>query len=346
MVRSLRIAEVAPPFEAVPPRAYGGTERVVHALVAELADRGHRVTLFASGDSSVPVELVPTVPRALWSSGAPGSDAAAAIERTLAAVRERAGDFDVIHCHLEWAGLRLAETIETPVVVTMHGRLDQADAAVRLGATRAVLVAVSAAQAATQPAAAFTVVHNGLRFGEPGSEVPVGDDLCFVGRLIEDKGPLDAIEIARRSGRRLRIAAKVGVLPAERAYYEDVFRPALARADVEFLGELRPEDRDRLMAGSFAFLLPGTWPEPFGLVTIEALACGTPVVARPSGATPEIVRDGVDGFLGADVPAMVAALDRVPGLDRGGIAASVRERFNATRMAEGYEAVFRAATGP
>lgn len=340
MARALRIAEVAPPYEAVPPRAYGGIERVVHALVEELADFGHRVTLFASGDSDAPVELVPTVPRALWSGESSGIDAEAGIERTLHEVSRLAAAFDVIHCHLEWAGLRLAEMVDVPVVVTMHGRVDQPDAAERLGATNAVLVAVSAAQAAAQPAIPFTVIHNGLRFAGAGPAVPVGDDLCFVGRLIEEKGPLDAIEIARRSGRRLRIAAKVGVLPAEQAYYEEVFRPALGRADVEFLGELPPADRDRLMAGSYAFLLPGTWPEPFGLVTIEALACGTPVVARPSGATPEILRDGVDGFLGADVPAMVAALDRVPGLDRAAIAASVRDRFSATRMAEAYESLF------
>ncbi|MDQ6793949.1 MAG: glycosyltransferase family 4 protein [Chloroflexota bacterium] len=343
MTSPLRIAQVAPPLERVPPQAYGGTERVIHELVNQLVARGHEVTTFASGDSEVPGRHVVTAPQALRPAGF-GGDASGWFVSTVLAALEAAGDFDVIHSHVEWYSPLLSLASPVPVVTTFHGRLDFPWAADVLRRGGGNYVAVSRAQAATHPDVPWMgVVYNGLSLAEAPFEPRRADSLCFVGRVAPEKGIVEAIEIARRSGRPLRIAAKIGTTPHERAYYEDVFTPALAAAGtaVEFLGELEQGDRDRLIAGSYASLMPGSWPEPFGLVAIESLACGTPVLARRVGALPEIVRDGVDGFFGDDVRQLASVVDRVGGLDRAAIRASVLERFSAQRMADGYEAIYR-----
>jgi glycosyltransferase involved in cell wall biosynthesis len=343
MTGPLRIAQVAPPLERVPPRAYGGTERVIHELVGQLVARGHDVTTFASGDSEVAGRHVVTVPQALRPAGF-GGDASGWFVSTILAVLEAADDFDVIHSHVEWYSPLLTRAAPVPVVTTFHGRLDfpWASDVLRRGAGN--YVAISRAQAATHPDIAWTgVVHNGLSLADAPFERRRSDALCFVGRVAPEKGIVEAIEIARRSGRPLRIAAKIGTTPNERSYYEDVFAPALEAAGtaVEFLGELEQTERDRLLADSYASLMPGSWPEPFGLVAIESLACGTPVLARHVGALPEIVRNGIDGFFGDDVGQLAFVVDRVGGLDRAAIRASVLERFSAERMADGYEAIYR-----
>ncbi|MBF6604303.1 MAG: glycosyltransferase family 4 protein [Chloroflexi bacterium] len=337
----MRIAQVAPPVEAVPPPGYGGTERIVAALTAELTRRGHDLTLFASGDSTARARLIPTVARALRGSGV-AADPWPYVVSTMLEVLHHEGSFDVIHAHLEGAGLLLARATRSPVVVTFHGRLDQPWAARTLADPAAQLVAISAAQASTRPSAAWTaVIHNGLDLtASPFSEAP-GEDLCFVGRIAPEKGILDAISIARLSGRRLRVAAKAGWTPTELAYHEAVFLPALRTADVEYLGELSGAERDRLLATSYATLMPGSWPEPFGLVAIESLACGTPVVARPVGALPEIVREGRDGYLASRTATLARRLADVAGLDRREIRRSVLERFSATRMTDAYERIYR-----
>ncbi|MGH2407027.1 MAG: glycosyltransferase family 4 protein [Candidatus Limnocylindrales bacterium] len=342
----LRIAQVAPPFERVPPHAYGGTERVVWELARELDRRGHEVTTFASGDSDVPGQLVATVHDALRPTGF-GGDGGPYMLATLTALLDRASDFDIIHSHLEWWSLLLSRVSPVPVVATFHGRLDQPVAKSLLERPPAGLVAISQSQASAHPDVAWTVIYNGLTLDHPPLDRRRGDDLCFVGRVDPEKGVLEAIEIAVRSGRRLRIAAKVGTRPHQRDYYDNVFQPALeaARPAVDFLGEIGSAERDELMWESYATLMPGSWPEPFGLVAIESLACGTPVLARRVGALPEIVREGVDGLFGDDVEQLVFQLDRMAGLDREAMRASVIERFSAGRMTDRYEALYAQQLG-
>jgi len=337
-MRRLRIAQVAPPVERVPPAAYGGTERVVDELTRQLVDRGHDVTVFASGDSDVAGRLVPTVERALRPAGIE-SDASGWFATTVKMVIEQAAGFDVIHSHLEWWSIPLARLSPVPTVATFHGRLDLPWADRLLGDAPDGMVAISRHQASTHPNVPWTIIHNGLTLDRaPFIEEP-GDAFCFVGRIDAEKGIIEAIEIAQRAGRRLRIAAKVGNLARQRDYYESVFRPALQRAghSVEYLGELQPAERDQLFAESYATLMPGAWPEPFGLVSIESLACGTPVLARRVGALPEIIREGVDGFFGDDAVAMAFFADRLGALDRREIRERVIERFSAARMADRYE---------
>lgn len=327
-------------MERVPPAGYGGTERIVGALVVELAKRGHDVTTFASGDSIVPGTLVPVVPKALRPSGF-GGDPWPHFCAEMLEVLAREDDFDLIHIHLEWANVLLARAAHTPVVGTFHGRID---APIGLDVMRhdvGGMVAISRAQARTYPDMRWAgVVHNGLDLSGAPFEQQRNDDLVFVGRVAPEKGIVEAIEIARLAGRQLRIAAKVGTKPDERAYHENVFLPALAKSDAEYLGEVSTQDRDRLIAGAYALVMPGSWPEPFGLVAIESLACGTPVLARRVGALPEIVREGADGFFGDDAAQLAFLVDRVAGLDREEIHRSVLERFSAARMADDYERIY------
>jgi glycosyltransferase involved in cell wall biosynthesis len=338
----LRIAQVAPPFERVPPGAYGGTERIVHGLVTELDRRGHEITTFASGDSVVPGRHIETVEKALRPIGYTG-DSLPFMQLTLHSVLKHAREFDVIHSHLEWVNLLLARVAPVPVVSTFHGRLDMPYADGLLADPPSGLVAISRNQASTHPDVPFSVVHTGLRLGEAPFGKQRTDALCFVGRVVPEKGIVESIEIAKAAGRPLKIAAKVAAGGVEREYYDEVFAPALKAAgpSIEYLGEVSQEERDQLFAESYAALMSGSWPESFGLVAIEALACGTPVVARPTGALPEIVRDGIDGFFGDDVRAMAFRVDRVADLDRQAIRDSVIERFSVGRMTDGYEAVYR-----
>ena len=347
MNRPLRIAQVAPPLERVPPKAYGGTERVVFELVKELDRRGHEVTTFASGDSEVPGRHVVTVPEALRPIGYTG-DSSPYFFLTMSAVLERAGEFDIVHSHLEWASVLLSRIAPLPVVSTFHGRLDLPWAAETFADAPHGLVAISQNQASTHPTVDWAgIVYNGLTLDDSPFDRRRGDALCFVGRVAPEKGILEAMEIAKATGRPIKIAAKVGPNPPERDYYLDVFKPALEAAgpDVEFLGEIEQAERDVLFSESYAALMPGSWPEPFGLVAIEALACGTPIIARRVGALPEIIREGVDGWFGDDVSELAFRVDQVADLDRQEISRSVRERFSATRMTDGYEAIYRAALG-
>jgi len=336
----LRIALVAPPSEAVPPAKYGGTERIVYELAVELHRRGHQVTVFASGDSAVPCELVPTAPAALRPLSQ-DDDWDGWTLVTVSEVLRRADTFDVIHSHLDWTGILLAQASPTPTVSTFHGRLDRPFAATLLEHAPPGLVAISRSQASVHPSVPWSgIVHHGLTFDEAAFSTERTDDLVFVGRICEEKGVLDAIEVARLTGRTLKIAAKIGPTAAEQEYAEQVFKPALSQADTEFLGELTGPERDRLVGASYAVLMPGAWPEPFGLVAIESLAVGTPVIARRVGALPELIRHGVDGFLADDPPQMAFLVDRVAALDRVAIRARALKQFSASRMTDDYEEIY------
>ena len=346
MNRHLRIAQAVPPMERVPPEGYGGTERVVFELVTELTRRGHDVTTFASGDSAVPGRLVPTVPEALRPAGH-GGDISGYMLATTLQVLDRAREFDLIHSHLEWYSLALRRATRRPVVATFHGRLDLPWSRAALADRPEGMVAISEAQASVHPDVPWTIVHNGLTLDAAPFEARRTDALAFVGRVTPEKGIVEAIEIARLADRPLRIAAKVGPTPQEQEFNSEVFQPALKAAGsrVEFLGELSGAERDALFAESHAVLMPGSWPEPFGLVAIEALACGAPVLARRVGGLDEIIRDGVDGFFGDDVTQLAFLVDRVDTLDRAAIRASVIDRFSAARMADGYEALYARMLG-
>ncbi len=256
---TLRIALVAPPQEAVPPKGYGGTERVIFELARELTSRGHDVTLFASGDSTVPCELIPTLPRALRPSNQMEAEQAYMISTVLDVVKQ-ADRVDIVHSHLEWFSTLFTPLCSVPVVMTFHGRLDYSFAEDLLSQVPRGLVAISSSQmSAHQDLPWEGVVHNGLDLsGSPFREKP-SDDLLFVGRISPEKGAAAAIDVARISGRKLRIAAKKSALPRDLDYYEHVFEPALKTADVEFLGEVSGAERDKLMADSYATLMPGSW---------------------------------------------------------------------------------------
>ena len=341
MIPPLRIAQVAPPIETVPPDGYGGTERVIFELITELARRGHHVTTFASADSNVPGELVPTIERALRPTGH-GGDMSGYLLTTMLKVLDRADEFDLIHSHLEWYSLVMRRAVGIPFVATFHGRLDLPWSRDALADDPPGMVAISRSQASVHPNVPWTIVHNGLTLDRAPFERHRTDDLVFVGRVTSEKGIIEAIEVAQLAGRTLKIAAKVGPTPGEQEFNSQVFEPALKRAgsSVEFLGELSGEDRDALLGRSYAVLMPGSWPEPFGLVAIESLACGTPVLARRVGGLDEIIRDGVDGFFGDDPTELAFNVGRVAELDREAIRTSVAERFSASRMADDYETLY------
>ena len=340
----MRIAQVAPLYESVPPRLYGGTERVVSWLTEELVRRGHEVTLFASGDSRTQARLVSAWPRALRLDPAqPDPFALHTLELAQAFVR--AHDFDVVHCHVDYLAFPYGRLISTPVVHTLHGRLDLRPLIHVLAELRDVpLVSISDSQRGPLDGLDLNwvaTVHHGL----PMTEVSVaagsgrGGYLVFLGRMSAEKRPDLAIAVAKRVGLPLIMAAKVD--RPDRDYFEREIRPQLGHPLIEYIGEVTDAEKWRLLGDALALLFPIDWPEPFGLAMIEALACGTPVVARPCGAVPEIVRDGEVGFLADSVDELAAAVKRVDLIDRARCRRWVEERFSVGVMTDQYEAVYR-----
>lgn len=343
--RPLRIGVLSPPMLPIPPARYAGTERVVAALVNGLAERGHRVTLFAPGDSQVECELVPTVPRSLWATGY-RDDLSSYLNLTIAKAWSRWRDFDVIHSHVETMGLPFARWSPTPVVSTFHGRLDVAGHPALLDEFSDVpLVAISESQRRWSPRANWVAtVPHGLDLAGAPFRSAVGSYLAFVGRIAPEKGVVDAIALARATGLRLRMAAKV-YDSGERELFAEVVAPAIDDGLVEFLGEVGPAERDELYAGALATLMLGAWPEPFGLVAIESMATGTPVIARRAGALPEIVEHGRSGFLVDDVQEAVLAVETSRAIDRHRVRQRALERFSVDRMLDDYERVYAAVIG-
>jgi glycosyltransferase involved in cell wall biosynthesis len=337
----MRIAEISPLHESVPPKLYGGTERVVHFLTEALVDLGHEVTLFASGDSKTRAELVPGAPIALRLNHCqdPIAPHYAMIEEVFA----RAGDFDVLHFHTDYLGYSLARRQPVPYVTTMHGRLDTPELEpIFRTFPESPLISISDAQRDPHPDANWQgTVYHGLPHGLYRAHRAPGGYLAFVGRISPEKRVDRAVEIASRLGMPLKVAAKVG--SADRDYYENEIKPLFHQNPfVEFVGEIGEDQKNAFLGGAAAVLFPIEWPEPFGLVMIEAMACGTPVVAFRCGAVPEVMQNGVSGFVVDTVDEAVAATARAVELPRAGVRAYFEKRFSARRMAEDYVAIFEA----
>ncbi len=338
----MRIAVVAPPLLPIPPVAYAGTERVVATLVRSFAARGHEVTLFAPGDSRPGVPLVPTVEKSIWGE----SDPLPAMVLTAEAVRGCGLPFDVIHSHLDAAGLSLVHQVDVPVVSTIHGNPAYGVMGETLAAfPTADLVAISEAQRTTAPEAHWVAtIPHGLDLATMPFGARPGDYLLVVGRMTAEKGILEAMELSQRTGVPLRIVAKQQHW-TELEYFEESIEPKLGTGEVEFLGELGPKERDPLFAGALATVMLGDWPEPFGLVAIESMAAGTPVIARRGGALPEIVQHGLGGFVVDDPEGAVPFVEECAQLDRSAIRRRALERFSADRMTDDYLSLFERIVG-
>ncbi len=338
----MRIAQVAPLHESVPPRLYGGTERVVSYLAEELVALGEDVTLFATADSRTRARLMPVTDTGLRLDP-DVRDPLAPHVILLDQVAALAGEFDVVHFHVGYLHFPLARRIGVPHVTTLHGRLDFPDYVRVLRHFRDLpLVSISDSQRAPVEDANWrATVYNGIPAELYHFQPQPGDYLAFLGRLSPEKRPDRAIEIAVRAGMPLKIAAKVD--PADESYFHDRVEPLLSHPLVEYVGEISDQDKDAFLGGAYALVFPIDWPEPFGLVVIEALACGTPVIAYPGGAVREIMRDGVTGFIVEDIDEAVAAVGRVGQLDRAACRREFEARFSARRMAEDYLRVYHDA---
>ena len=339
----MKIAQIAPLCESVPPRLYGGTERVVSWLTEELVARGHEVTLFASGDSLTAANLVPVTPHALRLDPSVRDMMPYHIVM-LDHVRRRAHEFDILHFHVDLIHAPLVQELDVPTVTTLHGRQDLPDLAPFYRAFPELpLVSISDSQRTPLPRAnwAGTIYHglpNGLL---PASLDPRGDYLAFLGRISPEKRPDRAIEIAAAAGMKLKIAAKVD--NADREYWNGTIAPLVARHSdiVEFVGEIGDREKAEFLGNARALLFPIDWPEPFGLVMIEAMACGTPVIAFPCGSVPEVIDHGVSGFIVDSVAEAVEAVKLVGQLPRADVRRQFETRFSAGRMAGDYLELYR-----
>lgn len=337
----MRIAQVAPLFESVPPRLYGGTERVVSYLTEELVAQGHQVTLFASGDSITSAELVPCAPRALRLD----SDVRDAIPHMMVMldkVRQRADDFDVLHFHIDYLHFPLFGSGAGRSLTTLHGRQDLPDhMPLYLRFPQMPLVSISNAQRAPLPSGNFVgTVYHGLPLDlhRPNFD-PKGGYLAFLGRISPEKRPDRAIEIARRAGLPLKIAAKVDKV--DEAYFRDAIEPMIDGKHIEFIGEINEGIKDEFLGQAAALLFPIDWPEPFGLVMIEAMACGAPVLAFRCGSVPEIIEDGLTGRIVSSVDEAVSAVPDLLALDRRAVRARFEQRFSSAQMAAQYVKLYQ-----
>lgn len=337
----MRIAIVAPVFESVPPKLYGGTERVVHALTEHLVQRGHDVTLFASGDSQTSARLEPIWPCASRLDPAAVDPLAAQIA-ALETVTQRAAEFDIIHSHVDYHTFAFARRSATPIVTTLHGRLDipELQAIYRVYGD---LPVVSISHAQREPLRNLPVnwvatVYNGICIDHFTPSERPGDYLVFLGRIAPEKRPDRAVAIAKAVGMPLKVAAKVDKV--DRDYYEEQIRPLFNDPLVEYIGEVNEQEKAELLRGAYALLFPIDWREPFGLVMAEAMAAGTPVVAMRGGSVEEVIVHGETGFICDSVEEMIAAVPRVAELDRRRCREHVERNFSAEVMAARYEEVY------
>ena len=339
----MRIAQIAPLYESVPPRLYGGTERVVSYLTEELVRQGHDVTLFASGDSKTSAKLVPCSDLALRMNPVV-IDPLPYHVIMLEEVRRKADEFDILHFHIDFLHAPLVHGFKQPTLTTLHGRLDLPHIIPFYRFFRELpLVAVSDDQRNYLRSVKWAgTVHHGLPRDLLSLQPKVSAGyLAFLGRISPEKRPDHAIEIAARTGMPLKIAAKVD--RADQLYWQEKIRPIVeAHADVEFVGEIAEREKARFLGQAAALLFPVDWPEPFGLVMIEAMACGTPVIAFKSGSVVEVIEEGVSGFVVETLEDAVAAVGRIGSLERAEVRAAFERRFIAERMARDYTRIYQA----
>ena len=337
----MRILQVAPLHERVPPVTYGGTERVVSYLTDALVDLGHDVTLIASGDSRTRAELIPATPRSLRLDDT-CRDSLAHHLRALGIVATCAVAFDVVHFHTGFLQLPLARCLDAPSLTTLHGRLDIEELWPLLREFRDIpLVSISNAQRPDEVDAHWVgTVYHGLPPGLLPFRAEADDYAVFIGRISPEKRVDRAIAIARRAGVPLRIAAKVDVV--DRKYFEAEIKPLLDLPGISYLGEVTEEEKADLLGGARALLFPIDWPEPFGMVLIEAMSCGTPVVAWRQGSVPELIEDGVNGLIVDSIESAAEALRSVDAIDRAACRAIFERGFTADRMARDYVALYKA----
>ena len=342
----MRIAQVPPLYEAVPPRLYGGTERVVSHLTDALVALGHDVTLFASGDAVTDARLVTVRDEAIRLDPAPLKSDLAAHLIQIAEVRRRADEFDLIHFHTDMQHFPFFEGLAHKTLTTLHGRLDLKDLpGVYRRWRNFPLASISDSQREPLPFANWAgTVHHGMA-AELYDFSPASQGyLAFLGRISPEKGPDRAIAIAKRLGRRLKIAAKVDA--ADRGYFEARIERLLDHPLIEFIGEIGDAEKSAFLGGADALLFPIDWPEPFGLVMIEAMACGTPVVAYNCGSVPEVVEPGLTGFVVQDEAQAADAVLKAQRLDRAAIRRRFEQRFSATAMARSYLDLYQALVRP
>lgn len=339
----MRIAQVAPLTESIPPKLYGGTERVVYWLTEELVALGHDVTLFASGDSRTSAKLDAAWPRSLRLDGTvrdPNALHIVMLERVL----RQADHFDFLHFHLDYYPFSLFSRSPVPFVTTLHGRLDLPEHQPVFNTFASVpVVSISDAQRRPVPQARWAgTIHHGLpeKLLRPLDRKP--EYFAFLGRIAPEKAVDRAIRIAEHCGIPLKIAAKVDKV--DQAYFDSEIRPLLRAPAVEFIGEIGDDQKAEFLSGAVALLVTIDWPEPFGLVMIEAMACGTPVIAFNRGSVPEVIENGLTGFIVEDEMSAIAAVDHLPKLDRKAIRRRFEQRFTARRMAQDYLAVYQRLT--
>jgi len=337
----MRIAQVAPLYESVPPKLYGGTERVVSYLTDECVRQGHDVTLFASGDSVTQARLEPMCERSLRLEGEKIGAPLAHHLRMLEMVAQEAGNFDIVHFHIDYLHFPVTRRQRTASVTTLHGRLDIPDLYPLFREFADMpLVSISDAQREPMPWASWIqTIYHGLPENLYRPQEGPGKYLAFLGRISPEKRLDRAIEIARRAGIPLKIAAKIDAV--DREYFDGTIRKLLDDPLVEYVGEIGDSEKSEFLGNACALVFPIDWPEPFGLVMIEAMACGTPVVAYRWGSVPEIVDEGVTGFTVANLDEAVNAVQRACSLDRRAIRRVFEERFSVSRMASNYLAVYR-----
>ena len=337
----MRIAQVAPLYESVPPQTYGGTERVVSYLTEELVRFGHEVTLFASGDSITRAQLESGCKKALRLSRT-CVDPLAYHTVMFDKVLERAGEFDVLHFHTDYMHFPTTKCMQLPTVTTLHGRLDLPDLVpLYQRFDRVPLVSISQSQ--RRPLGRVNWVGNvyhGISKNLYHPQMGEGNYLAFLGRISPEKRPDRAIAIATKAGMKLKIAAKVDAV--DREYFESKIQPLLDNPLVEFLGEIGEAKKNDFLGKAYAYLFPIDWPEPFGLAMIEAMACGTPTIAFDCGSVPEVIDDGATGFIVKTEEEAVKALKRVSGLSRARCRATFERRFTACRMAKDYLSIYEA----